>query len=138
MSVVQVFLGRPGDLLPSIFPSSSCGCDELCLIRCPRYCNFLVLNCLTISLPVPILLNTSSLVIFSVLDIFNTLQYTHISKAPSLDNRDFVTVHVSAQCLIQDKISTSPSPTDRSAVVTPRGRRAARSRTVVTLGDIFT
>ena len=31
------------------------------------------------------------------------------------------------QCLIQDKISTSPSPTDRRAVVTPPGRRAARS-----------
>ena len=44
------------------------------------------------------------------------------------------------QCLIQDKISTSPSPTDRRAVVTPRGRRDARSsrRTVFTLGDIFT
>ncbi len=44
------------------------------------------------------------------------------------------------QCLIQDKISTSPSPTDRRAVVTPRDRRATRSsrRTVVTLGDIFT
>ena len=38
----------------------------------------------------------------------------------------------------QDKISTSPNPTDRRAVVTPRGRRAARSRTVVTLGDSFT
>ena len=38
------------------------------------------------------------------------------------------------QCLIQDKISTSPSPTDRRAVVTPRGRDAARSsrRAVVT------
>ena len=33
----------------------------------------------------------------------------------------------SDQCLIQDKISTSPSPTDRRAVITPRGRRAARS-----------
>ena len=96
MSVVQVFLGRPVDILTSICPSISCSCDELCFIRCPRYCNFLVLNCLTISLPVPILLNTSSLVIFSVLDIFNTLQYTHISKASSLDNRDFVIVHVSA------------------------------------------
>ena len=31
------------------------------------------------------------------------------------------------QCLIQDKISTSPSPTDRRAVVTLRGRHAARS-----------
>ena len=49
MSVVQVFLVLPRDLLPSIFPSISCSCDELCLIRCPRYCNFLVLNCLTIS-----------------------------------------------------------------------------------------
>ena len=29
MSVVQVFLGRPRDLLPSIFPSISCSCDEL-------------------------------------------------------------------------------------------------------------
>ena len=73
MSVVQVFLGRPQDLLPSIFPSISCICDVLCLIRCPRYCSFLVLNCLTISLPVPILLNTSSLVILSVHDIFKTL-----------------------------------------------------------------
>ena len=32
----------------------------------------------------------------------------------------------SVQCLIQDKISTSPSPRDRRTVVTPRGRRAAR------------
>ena len=67
MSVVQVFLGRPRDLLPSIFPSISCICDVLCLIRCPRYCSFLVVYLLTISLPVPILLNTSSLVIFSVI-----------------------------------------------------------------------
>ena len=96
MSVVQVFLGRPRGLLPSIFPSISCSCDELCLIRCPRYCNFLVLNGLTISRPVPILLNTSSLVFFSVHDIFNTLRYTDISKASSLDNRDFVIAHVSA------------------------------------------
>ena len=73
MSVVQVFRGRPRDLLPSIFPSISCICDVLCLIRCPRYCTSLVLNCLTIYLPVPILLNTSSLVIFSVHDIFKTL-----------------------------------------------------------------
>ena len=75
-SVVQVFLGRPRDLLPS-----SClqlvVCviiDVLCLIRCPRYCSFLVLNCLTISLPVPILPNTSSLVIFSGHDNFKTLR----------------------------------------------------------------
>ena len=32
MSVVQVFLGRPLDLLPSVFPSS-CSCDELYLIK---------------------------------------------------------------------------------------------------------
>ena len=96
MSVVQVFIGRPSDILPSIFPSISCSCVELCLIRCPRYCNFLVLNCRTISLPVAILLNTSSLVIFYVHDIFSTLRYTHISKASSLDNRDLVIVHVSA------------------------------------------
>ena len=32
----------------------------------------------------------------------------------------------SNQCLIQDKISTSPSPTDRRAVVTPRGRHIGR------------
>ena len=70
ISVVQVFLGRPRDLLPSI----SCIYDVLCLIRCPRYCSFLVLNCLTISLPVPILLNTSSLVIFSVYDTLKTLR----------------------------------------------------------------
>ena len=72
---------RPRDLLLSIFPSISCSCDDLCLIRCPRYCNFIVLNCVTITLPVPILLNTSSLVIFSVHDIFNILRYIHISKA---------------------------------------------------------
>ena len=39
MSVVQVCLGRPRGLLPSIFSSISCSCGELCLIRCPRYCN---------------------------------------------------------------------------------------------------
>ena len=62
MSVVQVFLGRPRDLLlPSIFPSS-CSCDELCLIICPRYCNFIISSCLIISL--------------HVYDIFNTLRYT--------------------------------------------------------------
>ena len=70
----QTFLGRSRDLLPSIFPSISCSWDALCLIRWPRYCNFLALNCLTISLPVPILLNTFSLVIFSVHDIFKTLR----------------------------------------------------------------
>ena len=32
MSVVQVFLGLPRDILPCIFPSISCSCDELCLI----------------------------------------------------------------------------------------------------------
>ena len=50
--------------------SISCSCDELCLIGCPRYRSFLVLNCLTISRSVPIILNTFSLVIFSVHDIF--------------------------------------------------------------------
>ena len=34
MSVFQVFLGRPRDPLPSIFPSISCICDVLCLIKC--------------------------------------------------------------------------------------------------------
>ena len=64
-----MFLGRRRDLAPSIFPSIDCSCDESCLIICPIYCNFLVLNCITISLPVPILLDTSLLVIFSVHDI---------------------------------------------------------------------
>ena len=97
MSVVQICIGRHRDLLCSIFPGTiSCSCDALFLIRCPRYCHFLVLNCLTISVSVPILLNTSSLVIFSVHDIFNSLRYIHISKASSLDNTDFVIVRVSA------------------------------------------
>ena len=56
----------PRDLPPSIFPSISC-------VWCPRYCNFLVLNCRTISLPVPIILNTFSLVILSVHDIFESI-----------------------------------------------------------------
>ena len=86
MSVVQVILGRPRDLLPSIFPSISCICDVLCLIRCPRYCSFLVLNFLTISLPVHILLKTSSLVgvIFSVHDIFQNLAINpHLKRIKS-------------------------------------------------------
>ena len=57
-SVIQVVLGRPQDLLPSILPSISCSCDVLCLIRCPRCCSFLVLNCRTIPLPVPVFLNS--------------------------------------------------------------------------------
>ena len=47
-----------------------------------------MLNYRPISLPVPILLNTSSFVILSVHDIFNTLRYIHISTASSLDNSD--------------------------------------------------
>ena len=35
------------------------------------------------------------MVIFSVHNIFNTLRYTHISKASNIDNRDFVIAHVS-------------------------------------------
>ena len=32
-SVIQVVIGRPRDLLPSIFPSiTSCSCDVVCLI----------------------------------------------------------------------------------------------------------
>ena len=96
MTVVLVFLGRPRNLLPSILPSVICSCDELCLIRWPRYCNFLVLNCLTIYPPVPILLNTSSLVVFSVHDVVNSLRYIDITKASRLDNSDFIIVHVSA------------------------------------------
>ena len=95
VTVVQVFLGRPWDLLPSTFPSINCSC-ELCLIRCPIYCNFFVLNCRTISLPVFNLLNTFSLELFSVHDIVNTVRYTHISKASNLNNRYVVIVHVSA------------------------------------------
>ena len=63
-----------------LFPSISCSCDALCPIRCPIYYNFLVLNCLTISLPVPILLNTASLVIFSVHEIVKTLRYIATSQ----------------------------------------------------------
>ena len=73
-TVIQAFLGRPRDLPHYIFPSISCSCDVLCLIRCRRYCNFLVLNCRTIPLPGPILFNTSLSVIFSVHDIFNNLR----------------------------------------------------------------
>ena len=86
LSVIQVLvvIGWPRDLLSSIFLSISCSCDVLCLIRCPRYCSFLVLNCLTISLPVPILLNTSSLLIFSVHDIFNySVMYPHLKGIES-------------------------------------------------------
>ena len=84
MSVVRVFLGRPHDSLPSIFPSINT-CDALCRIRYPRYRAYLVLNLVTIYLHVPTLLNTFSLVIFSVHGIFNTLR-----------NSDFVIVRVFA------------------------------------------
>ena len=99
IQVVDLDNGRPQDVMHSIFPSISCSCDLLCLIRCPRYCNFLVLNCRTISLPVAICLNTASLVILSLQDIFDTLQYMHISNASSLEHSDFVIVHVSARGL---------------------------------------
>ena len=114
MSVVQVFLGQPRGLLPSIFPSISCSCVELCRIRCPRYCNFLVLNCLTISLSVPILLITSSLVIFSVhcmhIHIFNKVavhsvetmnaKNTREKKSPIHENAD---TNICEACLIKVK-----------------------------------
>ena len=65
------YFGHWGLLSFLLLCTISCSCDVLCLIRCPRYCNFLVLNCLAISLLVLILLNTSSLVIFSVHHIFD-------------------------------------------------------------------
>ena len=40
------------------------------------------------------------------------------------------------QCLIQDKISTSPSPTDRRAVVAPRGRARSPHWAIFLLNDI--
>ena len=95
-SVIQVVLGLPRDLLPFIFHSTSCSCEVLFLIRCPMYCDCLVLNFRTVALPVPILLNTFSLVIFSIHHIFNTLRYITIANASSLNNSDFVIVHVSS------------------------------------------
>ena len=40
------------------------------------------------------------------------------------------------QCLIQDKISTSPSPTDRRAVVAPRGRVRSSHWAIFLLNNI--
>ena len=40
------------------------------------------------------------------------------------------------QCLIQDKISTSPSPTDRRAVVMPRGRARSSHWAIFLLNNI--
>ena len=69
-------------------------------IRYHRYCNFLVLNCRTISRSVPILLNTSSLVIFSVHDIFNTLRYFNIAKTMSArHNIRLLSIWSSGLCL---------------------------------------
>ena len=44
--------------------------------------------------------------------------------------------HPSRQCLIQDKISTSPSPTDRRAVVAPRGRARSSHWAIFLLNNI--
>ena len=52
---------------------------------------------------------------FIYLQALNLKSFTAITKQSSWK------VHA-MQCLIQDKISTSPSPTDRRAVVAPRGR----------------
>ena len=74
----------------------------LCHIKCPRYCNLSVLNCAPIPLHNPNFLNTSSLVILSVEDIFNTLrtvQYFHSSEASSPDNSVFI---IYCQCTICD------------------------------------
>ena len=95
--VIQVVLGRPLGLLTSIFPYISCCCDVLYLTKCPMYCNFLVLNCRAIYPHVLILFNTSSLIIFSVHGIFNTVRYIGIIKASHLDNNNSVIVHVSAR-----------------------------------------
>ena len=41
-----------------------------------------------------------------------------------------------SQCLIQDKISTSPSPTERRVVVTPRGRARSSHWAIFLLNNI--
>ena len=100
-SVVFTLSSSPSIFIPSfhiIFPSISCSWDVLHLVRCPRYCIFLILNCCIISLPATILINTSSLVVFAAQHIFNMLRHIHISKAFSLGYSDFVKqiLHVSA------------------------------------------
>ena len=42
----------------------------------------------------------------------------------------------SVHCLIQDKISTSPSPTERRVVVTPRGRARSSHWAIFLLNNI--
>ena len=91
-------------------------------------CSFFTSNAITIQADIRLIeINQSQNL--SLQNCFSTLN----SRRPLKTDDD-----PCMQCLIQDKISTSPSPNDRRAVVKPRGRRATRSHTVVTLGEIFT
>ena len=71
MSDAQVFLGRPRDILPSILNFLL-----FVVVGMREYVLDIVISSyliVSLCLPVPILLSTSSLVIFFVNDIFKTM-----------------------------------------------------------------
>ena len=93
-SVIQVVLGRPRHLLPSVFPSFSGRSDVLSHVRCPIYCNFLVWNAaifLCLSHP-------SQYFLVRNLCHPTYCQNIHIWAAFTVDNSDFA--HGSSRTLV--------------------------------------
>ena len=117
-SIVQVVLDLPRDLLPTLFPSINCGCDVLLIIVCTISCNVIVFNCRTIYLPVPILLDTSLLLILFAHGICNTLRYIHILNAQNLDNNKLHVKNKNCEYLhwqsVYSQGTTKPEPQYKS------------------------
>ena len=84
MFFIQVTLGLPRPLFPSILPSSYNLWIDLILITCPKYWHFLFFTVGNKDPLVFAVFKTSSLVLCSVHDTLNILLYAHISKDSNL------------------------------------------------------
>ena len=85
-------------LVPKIFPLNICFSSPSALLICPKNCNCLFLMFLIRDLLYPAIFITSSFDFLSINDILIILRMHHISAAPSLFSRSFVSVQRSHSC----------------------------------------
>ena len=105
--------------------------------------NVLLLPFILCTRPIPLMIQVDGVGIVSAGDIFFSNSLANVALFVfRRDPSAFASVHGSGpsgggeQCLIQDNISTSPSPTDRRAVVAPRGRARSSHWAIFLLNNI--
>ena len=95
MFPIQEVMGLPLPLFPSTSASSNFFWIPSFLIKCPKYCNFLLMISFFSFLFSPTSCNTSMLVLCSVYEIFRHLLHIHISNASIFSIIIWLMAHVS-------------------------------------------